>query len=382
MQIDESRKMLLSDTLVPDIFIMEHLPSLGGLAVKLYVYLLLTARAGRHVSEEDLAHRLGTDQDTIRAAIIELSARELIAVKDKGLDILDIKAAEIERAYRPKTASTPLEAVAAQEKFSKREKLLADIAKTFFQGLMSPSWYGEIDSWFDRYNFEPEVIYALFQECARRNKLDSKAYIGKVAENWAARGISTFNDLNSYFLTFDKISKISKKVGRKLRRNMTEYDEEIVARWLDKLGYDFDMIELALRKTTRLSNPNLEFIDRILQEWFAHELKDADAVKAYEAAKAARSGVSRSAQADVPGDPAGRARNIGNFAQRQYSSEYLDGFYENVVEEGSVSDPAAGPGAVSREAAVLPGQIGIAELLSLDQDRQDSGSAPDPAERS
>ncbi len=362
MQIDESRKLLLSDTLVPDIFITEHLPALNGLAVKLYIYMLLTARTGKTVSEQDLARRLGTDEESIRAAILELAARELVVIRDKGLTIQDVKAMEIERSYRPKTASTPLEAVAAQDKFNLREKLLADVAKTFFQGLMSPSWYGEIDSWFDRYNFEPEVIYALFQECARRNKLDSKAYIGKVAENWGSRGIRSFADLNSYFLAYDRISKVSKKVSRKLRKTMTEYDEEIITRWIEQFGYDFDIIELALRKTTRVTNPNLEFVDRILQEWFAHQLRDAEAVKAYETAKAAHIGASRRSAAGGPGEAAARSANVGNFEQRQYSPDYLEGFYENVDGPPAATDEdekAAAP--VIGE---LPGQIGFADLLS------------------
>ena len=265
MQIDESRKLLLSDTLVPDIFIMEYLPGLSGLAVKIYLYLLLSAHSVRSITEQDLSRRLGQDSDTIHAALVELAAVELIALKERSLEIVDVKAAEIERAYRPKTESSPQEMIKAQEKFGVREKLMADIAKTFFQGLMSPSWYGEIDSWFDRYHFEPEVIYALFQECARRNKLDSKAYIAKVAENWASRGIATFNDLNTYFMAYDKVNKASKKVGRKLRRTMTEYDEEMVARWIEQYHYDFDIIEIALRKSTRVTNPNLEFIDRVIR---------------------------------------------------------------------------------------------------------------------
>lgn len=326
MQINESRKLLLSDTLVPDIFITEHLPALSGPAVKLYVFMLLVARTNRSINEQDLARRLGTDEESIRATLLELAARDLVQIRNLGVEIMDIKAAEIQRIYRPKTASTPTEITESQQKFDIREKLLADIAKTFFQGLMSPSWYGEIDTWFDRYKFEPEVIYALFQECARRNKLDSKAYISKVAENWAARGIITFADLNAYFLSYERISKTAKKVGRKLRRQMTEYDEEIVARWVDQFNYDFDIIDLALRKTTRLSNPNLEVVDRILTEWFSHQLRDVAAVKAYEANKAARFGkIGASAKGDA------KAGNIGNFQQRNYTEDFLNEFYEDVT---------------------------------------------------
>lgn len=359
MQIDESRKLLLSDTLVPDIFITEHLPDLSGLAVKLYIYILLAARTRRNVTETELARRFGSDEENIRAAMLELATRDLVQIRDRGLEILDIKAQEIEKSYRPKTSSEPLEIQAAQEKFGVREKLLADIAKTFFQGLMSPSWYSEIDSWFDRYRFEPEVIYALFQECARRNKLDSKAYIGKVAENWSSRGITSFSDLNTYFLAYDKVNKASKKVGRKLRRQMTEYDEEMVTRWIETLGYDFDVIDLALRKTTRLSNPNLEVIDKILGEWFAHQLRDPEAIKAYEAEKAARHSAA-GAKARNDAGAGAKARNIGNFEQREYTEDYLAGFYEDVAASAAPADNDAPQESASEH--FMPGQLGFDDL--------------------
>lgn len=339
MQIDESRKLLLSDTLVPDIFITELMPALSGLAVKLYLYLLMTARNSRQASESDLARRMGTDIDTIKAANLELAQSGLVVIHDRSLEITDIKASEIERTYRPRTSVLPTENLESEARFSIREKLMKDIAKTFFQGLMSPSWYSEIDSWFDRFRFEPEVIYALFQECGRRNKLNSKAYISKVAENWAARKIVTYQDLNNYFLAYDKVNKAVSKVGRKLRKTMTEYDEEIVARWIEQYNYDFDIIELALRKTVKLANPNLEFVDRILQEWFGNQLRTADQIKDYEDRKAARlsSERSRSAGSQATGSggfsgSGGSARsriNVGNFSQRDYPTDFFEELYAN-----------------------------------------------------
>jgi len=407
MQIDESRKLLLSDTLVPDIFITEYLPALEGLAVKVYIYLLLTARTSHSIGDADLARRMGTDIEQIKVAVLALAAANLVVIHEKSLEIVDIKAQEIDKAYRPRTASTPVEALDNQAQFTVREKLMADIAKTFFQGLMSPSWYAEIDNWFERYHFEPEVIYALFQECARRNKLDSKAYISKVAENWASRGITTFQGLNAYFLAYNKVSKACQKIGRKLRKTMTEYDEEIVGRWIEKMDYDFDIIELALRKTVKLANPNLEFIDKILQEWFAHQLRDAEQIRTYETEKAARLATERSRRgsdkgaasqasgsgtpdstgpaaesgAASPGDKTGSSRsrggqaagsrrpaNFGNFSQREYSDDYLAGFFEEVP---LVDDRPARPGSGDAGSPVAPleGQIDIAEMLR----RQENG---------
>lgn len=328
MKLEENQKLLLSDTLVPDIFITEYLPALDGLAVKVYIYLLLALRKNRKVTENDLARRMGVDKEDIKIALLKLSDLKLIEIKSDGLTICDVKAQEIERTYRPKTASTPLEIMAQGNVFSQREQLIRDISKTFFQGLMSPSWYAEIDSWFDRYHFEPEVVYALFQECSRRNKLDNRAYIAKVAENWSIRKIITYQDLNDYFVSYEKIKQITKKVGRKLRKSMTEYDEEIVSRWVEKMGYDFDIIEIALRKTVKLSQPNLAYIDRILQEWFSHQLREAVAINAYEADKAAKYGAASAAKGSASG-----AGNIGNFSQRDYSEDFLNEFYEPLTKD-------------------------------------------------
>ena len=338
MQIDESRKLLLSDTMVPDLFILEYLPTLSGIAVKIYLFLLLTVRTSRILTEQDLARRLGQEAEAVRTALLELASADLLHYNDEKIELIDIKAAEIERLYRPRTAAPPHETERAQKRFDQREKLMGDIARTFFQGMMSPSWYVEIDSWFDLFGFEPEVIYALFQECARRNKLDSKAYISKVAENWSKRGIISFNDLNQYFLDYDKVSKASRKIGKKLRKNMTEYDEEMVARWIEQLGYDFYIIELALRKTTRLSHPNLSFIDRLLQEWFEHNLHDAEAIQAFGTEKAKQITQQRKSQV---GHTVSQ-QNRGNFEQRDYSSDYLNSFFEPVTLDDDTVDRQAG----------------------------------------
>ncbi len=336
MRIDESKRLLLSDTLVPDIFILEYLPELSGLAVKCYLFLLLTARARRQISQEDLGRRLNQAEDQIQAVLVELHAAGLIVLQEDLIELTDIKAAEIERTWRRRTAADPAADEKTRQRLAKRESLLQDISRTFFQGLMSPSWYGEIDNWFDRYSFEPEVVYALFQECARGNKLGSKGYIAAVADSWAQRGIVSFADLNQYFLSQEKINQLSRKIGRKLRRKMTEYDDAIISRWLEQFGYEFEIIELALQKITRASNPNLNFVDKILQEWFEHQLHDPAAIKAYEEQKRAQFNKEKSWRFG------GQAKGPASFEQRSYTDDDLAEFYEplEVPPPAAAQDPA------------------------------------------
>ena len=329
VHIEESRKLLISDTLVPDIFITEYLPVLNGLAIKVYIYGLLLVRSRKTITESELSTRMGTDNETVKAALAELASHELITFTDKGFDFNDIKAQEIEKIYNLKTSRAP-STLLSSTLLSEREKMMADISKTFFSGVMSPSWYCEIDNWFDRYRFDPQVVYALFNECKRRKKLDSKAYIAKVAQNWSTQGIATYQDLNAYFLSYDKISKISKKIGQKLHKNITEYDEELISKWVEKMGFEFDVIEIALRKTSKLASPNLEFTNKILEEWFSRQLKIAAEVLQYEEQKSAKYLASKKTPPDSSGTWAKKPGNVANFEQREYPAEYYEQMLEDV----------------------------------------------------
>lgn len=328
MHIEESRKLLVSDTLVPDIFITEYLPVLGGLAIKLYIYGLLVSRSKKSVTENELSTRMGTNNEAVKVALTELAAHELITFTEKGFNFNDIKTQEIEKIYRLKTSQAPTELLSSSL-MSEREKMMADINKTFFSGVMSPSWYCEIDNWFDRYHFDPQVVYALFNECKRRKKLDSKAYIAKVAQNWSNHKIVSYQDLNAYFLSYDKINKMYKKIGQKLRKNITEYDEELITKWVEVMGFEFETIEIALRKTSKLASPNLDFTNKILEEWFSHQLNTVLEVQQYEEQKSAKYFAQKgNSDSFKPRDK--KPGNVANFEQREYSAEYLEQMIEDV----------------------------------------------------
>ena len=59
------------------------------------------------------------------------------------------------------------------------------------------------------------------------------------------------------------------KITNKLRlgRNLTEYEEEIVAKWFYTYKYDFDIIEIAL-KSQRADPVSIRIFDAMITEWF------------------------------------------------------------------------------------------------------------------
>lgn len=334
MRIEDARKMLFSDTLVPDVFISEYMASLSGAAVKIYIYALHVSRHHEAVTAAELARRLDTDLDEVKAAIFELTQKGLIEHNDKKktLIISDVKEKEVAKYYRPRTSSPPSEVIDRTSRQPERDKLIRDVNKSFFHGMMGYSWYQAIDEWFEIYHFEPEVVYALFNECASRNKLSNKSYISVVAKDWSIKGVATYQDLNRYYANREKTELVRNEIGKKLRKNMTEFDDKIVEKWVREFGYDMTIIDLALQNAVRIGQPNMNYFDAILTSWHEAKVKTVADVKLLEEEKKiknqeARAAKQQSGQNKGPGlDGRGRYRNLGNFDQREYSEEFLESF--------------------------------------------------------
>lgn len=334
MRIEDARKMLFSDTLIPDVFISEYMASLSEVALKIYLYALHVSRHHEQVTAAELARRLETDLDAVKAGIFELTQKGLIEqnTKKQSIIIVDLKEKEVSKYYRTRSAAAPSEVIERTSRQPARDKLIRDVNKSFFHGMMGYSWYQAIDEWFEVYRFEPEVVYALFNECASRNKLSNRNYISVVAKDWNSKGVVTYLDLNKYYASREKTEQIRNAIGKKLRKNMTEFDDRIVEKWVREYEYDMPIIMRALENAVRIGQPNLNYFDAIITSWHEAGAKTLAEVEAVEKTKkqkfdaARRAKQSGGAAAGQGAEGRGRYGNLGNFDQREYTDDYLDSF--------------------------------------------------------
>jgi DnaD/phage-associated family protein len=291
--------------------------------VKVYIYCLFLCKHNKHASAEELSKKLEIDINTVKDALTYLENVGIITRLDNSLTMVDLKEKEINKIYRMKVTSTPEEAALSSERNKKRSKTIAAINNAFFQGVMSPSWYTDIDAWFDKYKFEEDVMYALFQHCYDHKGL-SKQYIAKVADNWYSKNIRNSFDLDAYFIEYQKLKDIRLKVAKKLRRKglLTEYEEDYIEKWVSDYNYSFDIIELALKRTTSISNPNFEYIHKILTDWHNNGLQTKEDIMAYEKNRKQSATKAKAKQAAVP--------QYANFKQRKYDKDYFNNLYEEV----------------------------------------------------
>ena len=310
--------LLFSTTKLPDVFFTEYLSQLSGDCIKIYLYMAFLAKYGKDIKLNDLSKKLNIPLKTIQDSIKMLEDEQIITKKNTGYIINNLQEIELHKLYSPKVTSSPEEIEKiAQNKY--RAKAIENINNEFFQGMMSPSWYSDIDLWFKKYSFDEEVMNALFRYCFNRSALH-RNYIQTVAESWHHNKIKTFNDLDKYYEKQEKLNTLEKTISKKLgiTRNLTQYEEGYIEKWNIDFGYNLDIIEIALKKTTSKSNPNFEYLDKLITDWHDRSLKTSNEIQCFLTQMKEKNKNIKTLEKNT---------GYSNYDQRNYNN--LDSFYTN-----------------------------------------------------
>ncbi len=272
--------MIFSTTEISDVFFTEYLSQANGDYIKVYLYILFLSKYGKDVKVNDLSKKLALSFKTIQDALKYWEDAEVLIKKNTGYIVNNLQEIELHKLYKPKLSS-----IADLEKNSKnqyRAKAIEDINNSFFQGVMSPSWYNDIDLWFKKYGFDEQVMIALFRYCFERSALH-RNYIQTVADAWYKNNIKTWEDVDLYYQKQEKLNVIKKSIAKKLglNRTLTQYEEAYIEKWIVDFGYSLDIIEVALKKTTSKTNPSFDYVDKILSDWHDRNLKTVADIKKF-----------------------------------------------------------------------------------------------------
>ena len=279
--ISNDKSFLFSCTEIPDVFFTEYLPKTKSDFVKVYLYVLFLSKFNKEIKINDLSKTLDIDFPDVQEAIKYWENCGIFIKTPDGYKISNIQDIELNKLYNPKISLSP-ETIEKNAENQYRAKVIENINAQFFSGTMNPSWYADIDLWFEKYGFDEQVMLALFNYAYENRSLHHN-YVQTVADNWSKEKIKTFNDLDAYFERREKINILKRNIAKKLNlsRNLTAYDEEYILKWHETYKYDMDIIEIALKKSTSKNSISFEYIDKLLSDWHERELSTVSEVNNY-----------------------------------------------------------------------------------------------------
>ena len=278
-QVDVSS--LFSHTDIPDIFFSEYLSQASGDFIKVYLYMLFLSKYDKDIKINDLSKKLELSPKVIQDSVKYWEEQGIITKKNSGYIINNLQEIQLHKLYKPKTALSA-EQIQKSAESQKRADAIECINNLYFSGLMPTTWYPDIELWFKKYEFDEQVTIALFRYCFDRSKLH-KNYIQAVAEGWHQNHIKTFSELEIYEEKREKINVLANTISKKLglHRQLSQYEFAYVEKWYVDFGYSFDVIEIALKKTTSKANPNFDYLDKLLTDWHDRKLKSAEEVQKF-----------------------------------------------------------------------------------------------------
>ncbi len=282
MKLEQNELLpMFSNTTIPDIFFTQYLPEANGDFLKVYLYILFLSKYDKDIKINDLCKKLGLSLKVIQDAMKYWEEQGVITKKNTGFVFNNLQELELHNLYKPKAALSA-EQIQKSAESQKRAKTIEYINNKFFSGLMPTTWYPDIELWFKKYNFDDEVMIALFEYCFDKSALH-RNYMQAVADAWSKNNIKTFNDLDQYYEKQEKLNKVANNIVKKLGlgRQLSQYEHAYVEKWMVDFGYSFDMIEIALKKTTSKVNPSFDYIDKLLTDWHDRGFKTPDQVQKF-----------------------------------------------------------------------------------------------------
>ncbi|MEG0291812.1 MAG: DnaD domain protein [Anaerovoracaceae bacterium] len=268
MKRAETSNEYLFDTRVENIFINEYMVSAPGDFVKVYLVALMFVDLGQKVSDDIIARTLSVTEDTVTRAWAYWADLGVIRRVNGTIEFVNIKEKlygniKEEREEQPKSNNS---SHILDNKSIKN--MLASIEKAVERPL-SGMETTEILSWMDDFDAAPEVIAYGYAYCFARKKENVK-YIGKVIQGWTTRGFKNVLDVEKFLKETDQRHYVYKRIMQALgfHRSASEEEKRIIDRWFDEFNFEIEVVLEACKKTTGISNPNINYINKVLENWY------------------------------------------------------------------------------------------------------------------
>lgn len=273
----QSKDYYLLDTPLENIFINEYMTSAPGDYVKVYLFARMYAEVEEQLSLESMAKQLSMRLEDVKKAWEYWERMDVVRIiKDSAGDQVEfVNLKELLYSKHKEEKKQKSEPINDSKKTILADKGIQSMYKSIERILgrpMTGTETIEILSWIDEEEAEPEIIAYAYSYCKEKGKENVK-YVASVVKQWVSQGLNDVLAVEEYLDKFEERNYLYKRVFKALgfMRNVTEEEQKIMNRWFDNMGYSIDRVLEACKKTSGISNPNINYVNRILSNWYEEE---------------------------------------------------------------------------------------------------------------
>ena len=273
---EDFSKLLISDSLLPDIFLVRYAQELSKNALLVYLWLNMTDKSNGFDEVTVKRFKIIPDEE-VSQTLAELMAAGLINRKDKTFVFDDIKLREVGEYIQAVKARGEDPEVTGLMSDEKERKLLADsISSTFYQGEIPYIFYRLIDKCLYEYKFEGRVCYKLFEEGYDQSIHRSITLMEKMALAWYQNGYTDVKSLEKQLEINKRTQKLIKLTGKLMRKRLNGLDLDRVKSWAEDLNATEELVTQAFKENDYRSNLTLKNVGDTLTKWHDQGVKTVE----------------------------------------------------------------------------------------------------------
>lgn len=313
-------------TVLENEFIDRYMPKANGEYVKVYLMLL------RHLDESAslpapsrLADLLECTEKDILRAFKYWEGQGLLEYKEEATD------RSLQAEVSPSEASLTVAPVSGTDKSvntgkhgnRKEFKELLFVAEQYLGKTLSATDINAITYFYETLQMSADLIEYLIEYCVE-NGHKSIHYIQKVALSWHSQDIRTAEQAKTNSVLYNKnCYSILNAYGIKGRAPAAS-EIAYIRKWHEEYAFSLEIIlEACDRTMNMIHQPNFEYTDSILKNWYKKNVQTLEDVSVLDAAFTRAKADKARQQTTQPSKPSGRNK-FNNFENRSYDMNDLE----------------------------------------------------------
>ena len=282
----------LGDTPIANIFINDFMPMADGTFVKVYLMGFMYAHdreSSQTFMHETIAKHLNILLSDVHRAWDfwekkEVICKKMISPEDPTQYIVEFACLKqlIIKKTMTNGSSEPKDRFTSQPDDlidAKRNPLINEMFLNINQIMgrsLVPSELMKVLDWYYNYSMNTEVIMRAFMQCVQEKNIKKLNYIEKVIISWYDQGITTMEKLDDHLERTDQRNyqyiSILKYLGI-YNRLPTHPEKETMKKWFDVWDFSTDIIFKACDESIKIRNPNIDYIDGVLENYKKNGIK-------------------------------------------------------------------------------------------------------------
>lgn len=278
MFFQEKIESFKKDTSIPNVFFEQILPIVNPMMLKIYLYAYYLSQ------NEDTEELSDINSNELLAEKLEVSLDDVLACWDffESCGLIIKHRIDEERAQSFSVEFKNLKDIGLtkEPKKESREELIVAYQNEEYkkmydqieQIMQLPLMHNDmmkINDFIKQYNLPKDLVVEAVKFNLYRKKSKSIASALGIMRNWYLEGIRSSEDLDTMLKQKEKRYVEYKKILANFGeyRLPTKPEEEMMDVWLDEYKFSLEVIENALKKTTSIKSPNMNYLNGILKNW-------------------------------------------------------------------------------------------------------------------